>query len=185
MNEYTTGWKRWVWLAIAGAIVAVSLTYWWGCWFNPTTTVFLVRHADRAPGNVDDLHNPLGTDRANELIHVVGQADIKSVYHSDTLRGQKTAQPLADHLGLTPITYPALDVGDLASEIRAGQAGYRVFVVGHSNTVPAIVEKLGGDSSGDIPHDVYDDLFVITLCRCTTRAPSVVNMKYGATTPAQ
>ena len=183
MARYTSRSKQWLWLVIVVVIVSFPLTYWW-CWFNPPTTVFLVRHADRAPGNVDDLHSPLGTDRASELIHVLGQADIKTVYHSNTIRAQKTAQPLADYYGLTPVTYPALDVEDLASEIRSGQGGYRVFVVGHSNTVPIFIEELGGARSDDIAHDVYDDLFVLTLCRCATRAPVVINMKYGATTPA-
>lgn len=171
---------------VVGAIIVV---YWFICWVQPTTTVFLVRHADKAGPTIDDLHDPLGTDRANKLVHVLGTANIEVIFHSDTIRSQRTAQPLATELMTSPIQYPSLDVEGLVAEILGNHSGERVFVVGHSNTVPEIIDKLGGPRDPNINECVYDNLYVVTGCSCTwwpwkaMRRSSVVNLKYGAPTP--
>ncbi len=36
-------------------------------------------------------------------------------------------------------------------------------MVGHSNTVPAIVRKLSGMSVPEIPEDEYDNVYVVTV----------------------
>lgn len=137
---------------------------------------------------IDDLHVPLGTDRANKLVHVLGSASIEVIYHSDTIRSEKTAQPLATELMISPIQYPPLDVEGLVAKILSNHSGDRVFVVGHSNTVPEIIDKLGGPRDPDINECVYDNLYVVTRCNCIwwpwkiMRWPSVVNYKYGALT---
>jgi broad specificity phosphatase PhoE len=184
MNEKAFVLRKRLWtIVFVAIIVVVVIVYWWVCLPGSATTVFLVRHADKAGPNIDDLHDPLGTDRAEKLVHVLGSAEITAIYHSDTVRSQKTGAPLAGHLQMTPVEYPALSTQQLAAEIRANHAGERVLVVGHSNTVPDIIDELGGVRLADIPDSVYDNLYVITLCPCALGTPPVVNMKYGAPTP--
>ncbi len=183
MNDKTSRLRMWLWpIVFVPMIIVIIVGYWWFCWFGPVTTVFLVRHADKAASTIDDLHVPLGTDRADKLVHVLGTAGITAIYHSDTVRNQKTARPLASHLGIAPVQYPALNTQQLVADIRADHRGERVFVVGHSDTVPDIIEELGGVRPPDIPDSVYDNLYVTVLCRCVWW-PSVVNTKYGAPTP--
>ena len=49
----------------------------------------------------------------------------------------------------------------LAATLRSTPG--RHLVVGHSNTTPALVELLGGDSGGPIDEAEYDRFYVLTL----------------------
>ncbi len=54
---------------------------------------------------------------------------------------------------------PARDTDGLVARLRAEHAGGVVLLVGHSNTVPAIIKALGGPdvTIGDME---YDNLFI-------------------------
>ena len=142
-------------------------------------TVILLRHADiDAPpsGPAPDNHplNAAGQARAQALAHVVGTAGVGTVYVSPAHRTQKTAEPLATALGVTPIQTPALST--FASQIAAAGAGAVILVVGHSNTVPDLIAALGAASPVPLVQG-HDDLFVATL---GTGSPQVLRLKYGA-----
>lgn len=51
----------------------------------------------------------------------------------------------------------------LAGLIRSRHAGEAVLVVGHSNTVPAIVAALSGHEVAPIDDDEYDRLYLVAL----------------------
>ena len=177
------------WWPILGCVIVIVVwIWWWPCAWpyraRPITTVFVVRHADKASPSADALDDPLGIARAAELARVLADAGVEAIYHSDTVRAQQTAAPLAGALGLAPIEYPAPDVAALVDALLADHRGERVLVVGHSNTVPDIVEELGGPASADLAESDHDDLLVVTLCPCSGDSPSIVRLEYGAdTTP--
>ena len=89
----------------------------------------------------------------------------------------QTAQPLASHLGIS--TTPYSDSVALGSTIKTSHAGEVVFVVGHSDTVPDIIQALGGEAMPDLME--YDNLFMVTLCG--SNDVKVVHMEYGALSP--
>ncbi len=66
----------------------------------------------------------------------------------------------------------------LAREILAKHAGGIVVVVGHSNTVPAVVQALGGAAVPEIPEREYHNLFVVVIP--STGPPSTIRARYGA-----
>ena len=68
-------------------------------------------------------------------------------------------------------------MADLVLEQHAGET---VLIVSHSNTVPGIVNALGGGPFEDLNHDEYDDLFVVTIAGGET---TVARLKYGGETP--
>ena len=184
MNDAQSDQRRRLWPVITPLVaVLVIVCLWWiYCWFQTSTTVFVVRHADKLSPTADAL-SPAGITRANQLAHVLGVAGIAAIYHSNTVRAQQTAQPLATALGITPVSYPPLDVAPLVADILANHGGERVLVVGHSNTVPDVIEELGGAPGSDLDEGDYDNLFSVTRCHCTWGMPVVVNMRYGAETP--
>jgi broad specificity phosphatase PhoE len=146
-----------------------------------TTTVVLVRHAEKELVTIADP--PLtasGERRAERLAQMFGEVKgtgrLDAIYVTDTKRTQQTAAPLAARLGLKSNVMPAADVDAVAKKVLRDHRGGRALIVGHSNTIPAIVRKLSGMSVADIPDDEYDNLYVVTVP--SFGRSSVLRLKY-------
>src|SRR6266550_8925661 len=126
--------------AVIVCLLPFCVWWWRGC--GTETTFLIARHADRV-ANQDAL-TAIGLARAQELVHIGEKAGIVAIYHSDTERARQTAAPLAAALGITPVVYPAANTTALVSQIFAEHRGGKVFIVGHSNTVPQIISAAGG-----------------------------------------
>lgn len=138
------------------------------------TTVYLVRHAEKAAAPAADP--PLteaGTKRAEDLVHKLSKAGIKTISTSQFLRTKHTAEPLAKQLGIPntmiPVKMDTMNARQLSpdylkqiSDLVSSSAG-NVLIVGHSNTVPELIKALGGDIVSTIDDATYDDLFVVTV----------------------
>jgi broad specificity phosphatase PhoE len=132
------------------------------------TTVFVVRHAERA--SATDRDSPLseaGRERARDLAEVLADAGVDAVYTSQYIRTRDTAAPLAERLGLPITVHPVENAEassrELATRVLAEHAGGTVLIVGHSNTVPLIVEALGGTDVGPLEDSVYERLFIVVV----------------------
>lgn len=151
---------------------------------SQTTTVILVRHAeqDYASDDRDPILSAAGEARAEELVRVLREVKIDAIYSTPLHRTRDTAKPVAQLLGLevteTPVQRPFGEY--MADLIRERHAGQTVLVVSHSNTVPAIINALGGGPLDDLNHDGYDDLFVVTI---SAEGTTVTRLKYGIPTP--
>ena len=111
------------------------------------TTVLLVRHAEKANKSADTpLKEPKGFLRARALANAVGEFGISAVVASEFLRTQQTVAATASHLGLEESVIQMTDPQAIADEILSHYRGRTVLVVGHSDTVPQIIEALGGPS---------------------------------------
>ncbi|MGH9175372.1 MAG: phosphoglycerate mutase family protein [Vicinamibacterales bacterium] len=143
---------------------------------DATTTVILVRHAERAPGEGDVPLSASGRERARALAQVLRDVDIGAIITSQMLRAKDTAEPLAQQKRITPDVLPANELDAVVEQVR-GLRGRTILVVHHSNTVPAIVEKLGGTST-PIRDDEFDRLVIVTMP--AHGGPSVVTLRYGA-----
>lgn len=156
-----------VWIALlAGVAISIAgITFWTRA---TTTTIVLVRHAEKQLGTIEDP--PLtqeGDERAQRLANLFGERSpvgaIAAIYATDTRRAQATAAPVAMRLGLQVITADELPAA-LARRVRREQHGGIALVVGHSNTVPQIVAALTGRQ--DIPVMADDDfgtIYVVTV----------------------
>ena len=149
-----------------------------------TTTVILVRHAEKASSPADDPPlNRAGEERARDLAQAVRDAGISAIITTQFARTRATSQPIATALGITPTVVAATNtkhVQDVVAEIRK-HAGQTVLVVGHSNTVPAIVEALGAKRPPAICDSQYDNLYVVTMP--PSEAVGTVRAKYGEPSP--
>jgi broad specificity phosphatase PhoE len=134
-------------LAAFSAAVVVSFALWlWGT--APATTVIVIRHAERAAGELADPPlSDAGRARAALLARMFGdEADagrVDAIYVSATARSRMTAAPLAARLGLTPSVGSA-DPRTLARRVLREHAGGRILIVGHADTIPELVSILSG-----------------------------------------
>ena len=147
-------------------------------------TVLLIRHADiEIPppiGDPDPALSAKGLLRAEALVHAIGQVAIASIFTSSLKRTRQTASPLAAKLALGTELLP--DDDSFADDLRSGHYGTAVLIVGHSNTVPQLIEGMTGVSATSISigEKNFDNLYLVTL---TETESQLQRMKYGTPTP--
>jgi broad specificity phosphatase PhoE len=127
--------------------------------FAQEAPIYVTRHYDTPAGEKDPELLPQGTARAGQLAAWFYGRTLKAIYVSDFKRTRQTVAPLAAALGVTPETYDPRDTPAVVA--RAKAAGGPVLIVGHSNTVPDIVEQFGGKRPADLAHADFGDLWVI------------------------
>lgn len=144
------------------------------------STVFLVRHAERAdtaPGatptmGADPDLSEAGRARAESLAMLLKDAGITAIFATEFKRTQQTASPLAKALGLTVKIVTSKDTSALVKQVKSSKGN--VLVVGHSNSVPDVIGGLGVKTPVTIGDDDFDNLFLVT--RGTP--PSLLRLHY-------
>ena len=168
-------------LAMAGVFVlAMGFAYWNSA---TTTTIVVVRHAEKQVGAISDAPlSPEGEIRATRLTLMLGDSEafgrIGKIYVTDTRRTQQTAAGVAQRLGLKPEVVDArTDSAELARRALRENRGHRALIVGHSNTVPDIVAALARiENVPPMGDDEFDTIYVVTMP--TIGKASVLRLKY-------
>jgi len=131
----------------------------------PPTTYVLVRHTERADNDPRDPDlSEAGLERADRLAHMLSSIPISAVYSTDYARTRQTAAPLASLAKLEIETYDPRSPAESLASIAREHAGEGVLIVGHSNTIPDLVRRLGGEAPmPEFEHDEYDNVFIVTV----------------------
>lgn len=135
---------------------------------------FVVRHAEKAIVTKDSLgftpaNPPLseaGKVRAFVLREELKNKHIINIFSTNFFRTISTAQPLAEQLGNLSIQMysPSKDsLNTFIEKVLSVKRG-NTLIVGHSNTVDDIVNKLAGETKvpADLKDSDYDNLYIIT-----------------------
>jgi broad specificity phosphatase PhoE len=141
--------------------------------FSCGNTIYIVRHAEKETGidmatmkpSSDPPLSPAGQERALQLKQVLGSEHIKHIYSTNTLRTVSTATPLKE-------LYPGMPIHIYSSRMDSMDAFIRrikeirkdnVLIVGHSNTVDDLANKIAGSAvvPGDLKDSEYDNLFIL------------------------
>jgi probable phosphoglycerate mutase len=126
------------------------------------STIFIVRHAEKAQRDGDDPDlSEAGRARAESLANLLKDAGISAIYTSEVKRTKQTAAPLARALHLDPTVVAANERAALIAKLK--DASGDVLVVGHSNTIPDLIRALGITTPVTIADNDYDNLFVLIL----------------------
>jgi Histidine phosphatase superfamily (branch 1) len=156
-----------------------------------TTTIIMVRHAERDPG-LDPPLNAEGLIRAQKLAEVLGQNGVTAIYATDYERNRQTAAPLATKLGLTvgliavtELTNTQALAANLGTEFLGKHAGGVVLLVGNVGSptfgTKGILEDMyrlfGG--VGDAPNR-YQDMTIIVVPEAGKGAPRIIRTTYGS-----
>ena len=111
--------------------------------------LFLVRHAEAAPGEPDDLRplTPAGRDAARALAQKLAGEHPEAVVSSPLLRARETAAAIAEASGVAAETDERLAPGATADDLRAAAAGRggTIVAVGHQPDCTEIVFALTGE----------------------------------------
>lgn len=132
---------------------------------DAATTFILVRHAEKADdGSRDPPLSPAGRMRAQALALRLSTSPLTAAYATPFRRTQQTAQPVAASHGIAVTTYdPAIAPADFAATLRARHHRGTVLVVGHSNTIPALVAALCTCRTAAMGENDYDALYTIRV----------------------
>jgi broad specificity phosphatase PhoE len=155
------------------------------------TTVVVVRHAEKATDDPTDRDPDLvetGRARARALAEVLAGAGVDAAYVTQYRRTRLTAEPAAARFEAPVRERPCCDPGveawsrELAAELLTRHGGETVLVVGHSNTVPDIVEALSGHDPGPMDESEYDHLFLVVVPG-DGDAPLLFESRFGEPSP--
>lgn len=130
------------------------------------TKIYLVRHAEKATTPAD---NPVltedGNKRAGDLMRKLQDKNVKRIYVTQFSRTQMTGDSMRIQLGIDTVKYLAEENGnDLFAKILSHRdAGKTILIIGHSNTVPDYILKLGVSNypTANIPDKEFDNIYLV------------------------
>ncbi|WP_167285007.1 SixA phosphatase family protein [Marilutibacter alkalisoli] len=128
----------------------------------------VVRHAEKQSGTGASENDPglteSGRCRAGRLAQSLDDARLVAVYSTPYRRTRDTGLQTAQAHGLDMIEYdPHQPATDFADTLRATHRSGTVLIVGHSNTVPALVSALCECAVSEMGEDEYDHRFIIAI----------------------
>jgi broad specificity phosphatase PhoE len=143
-------------------------------------TIFLVRHAERADVSpsgtsmttADPDLSDAGRARAQSLATILKDANITAIFTTEFKRTQQTASPLASSLGIQTVTLNSKEPAKLLQALK--EISGNALIVGHSNTIPAIIKDLGVTTTVTLGDTDYDNLFIVA----TGQPPRMVRLHY-------
>ncbi|MCF8243554.1 MAG: histidine phosphatase family protein [Saprospiraceae bacterium] len=149
---------------------------------DTATTFLLVRHAEKESIGSDPNLTPDGHARAEALMRVLKNIPLSAVFSTNYNRTQQTALPTANDQGLSVQSYDPALLDPLVDGVLQNHPGGAVLVVGHSNTIPGLLNFLTGTNAyPDIPDSQFDNLYIVSVYE--KGKATVLHLKYGVATP--
>lgn len=130
----------------------------------PRPDYYVMRHLHKITVGEDPGLNNVGKvyarRLAGQLTRFPNVRRPTAIYVSRTKRAQETAGPLAQRFNIQLKLYEAMDIDGLIARVKLEPGP--VLIVGHSNTVPEIVERLGGVRPAAIPENRFGDIWRVS-----------------------
>jgi phosphohistidine phosphatase SixA len=150
--------------------------------FAQTTTIWVVRHAEKAttPANDPDLSDE-GKLRTGELAKELKNQKVAAIFATPYKRTTQTGEPALKQAGLAAIkNYDPADLIGFAQQVLQDYAGREVLIVGHSNTIIPTLKAFGlvTNVSDLLDDDDYDMLYKLTVG--TDKKVNLDTRRYGA-----
>lgn len=129
------------------------------------TTYYLIRHAEKEridPSNRDPHLTAVGQERSENWQKIFKEVSFDMIYSTPYHRTRETAQPTATAKELTVEMYDPRDLYN--ASFREKNVGKTVLVVGHSNTTPALANKiLGREEFPQIDDHTNGNLYILLV----------------------
>jgi phosphohistidine phosphatase SixA len=158
---------------LAAGLAVAALT----CAVTPSgaqEAVFVIRHAEKRQGDDPEL-TVAGRARAVAWAGMLGPAGIDAVLTTEARRTRQTGAIIAGALDVGHAELPMADIAGLTDRLVFDHAEDRVLVVGHTETIPAILSGLGVPEAIEIGQEEFDRLFIVAFFE--GGAPSLVALR--------
>ncbi len=150
------------------------------------TTVILVRHAEKESGGIDPSLTEAGRAWADELARFASREGVGGVISSPARRTLETATPAAETVGVGVLIVPIHpgenrieEHADTVVRLMEAHPETRAWLlVGHSNTVPALIARLGGPPVV-IGEDDYGAIYLVDIGSQGFRGLRIRTLKVG------
>jgi 2,3-bisphosphoglycerate-dependent phosphoglycerate mutase len=147
-------------------------------------TFYIVRHAEKTDDSADPQLSQLGIERAVDLEKYLAAKKLDTVFTSTFKRTILTGLTVSFPRGIPQLVIDQQNPQTLNGFIQrlnkiTGEKG--ILVVGHTNTVPAIVQGLCGQTIAPIAENDYDNIYIITI---KNGNKTLEQLTYGKPSPA-
>ena len=131
---------------------------------NKVTKIILLRHAEKVlDGSNDPVLSSEGEARAERLDFLLSDMKIDRIFSSPYLRTKSTVAKLAKNKEIIVEEYDPKDV-NFAKYLLENEEGRTSVIVGHSNTIPFLVNQLVvEDKFSVLSEDIYSKLWILTF----------------------
>lgn len=127
-----------------------------------TTTIYLIRHAEKADSSKDPVLSETGIQRANHWNDVFSAINFDAVYSTNYNRTQQTATITAKKNKVIVKLYDPKTID--IEKIKKEHLGQNILIVGHSNTTPDLVNKLIHQNVYEtIDETTFGNLYIVTI----------------------
>lgn len=129
------------------------------------TTYYLIRHSEKDSSDKNNKNPELskkGKERAKKWSNIFDELKLDAIYSTDYNRTLQTAAVTAKNKKLTIKKYHPrnLNLNSFLNETK----GKSILIVGHSNTIPSLTNKLIGNGKYlNMDEDDYDNLYLVTI----------------------
>jgi phosphohistidine phosphatase SixA len=121
--------------------------------------IYVMRHLDTPEGERDPDLTERGQKGAWALVEWFQGKPLSVIYVSDFRRTRQTISALNGERQIRLRLYDPADTAGLVARVKAETGP--VLIVGHSNTVPDIVEQLGGERPAALAHPDFGDVWTV------------------------
>ena len=149
---------------------------------SSVSTFYLIRHAEKNRGNLNDADpelNQQGLGRAMHWAEILADTELDAIYSTDYNRTSMTAAPTSVKQNID-VQYYDPNTIDIA-QFKTENLNKNVLVVGHSNTTPDFVNKLIDEQKYfDIDDSENGTLFIVKIIN---GKPSVDKLIFNCNCP--
>ncbi|MFS4457047.1 phosphoglycerate mutase family protein [Maribacter sp. 2304DJ31-5] len=133
------------------------------------STFYLIRHAEKDRNdteNTDPELNQKGLGRAMHWAEILNDVDLDVIYSTDYNRTSMTAAPTSVKKNIDVRYYDPRTMN--VEQFKADNLNKKVLIVGHGNTIPALVNQfLGEEKYGQIDDHENGTLFIVQIVNGT------------------
>jgi len=126
------------------------------------TVIYLIRHAEKEGIGTDPNLSEEGLERANNWAIILQDITFEAFYSTNYNRTLQTIQPTATSNGKEVILYDPANFS--LEQVIADHTGKNVLIVGHSNTIPELINVyLGAEIYPDMEETEFGNLYKVSI----------------------